>query len=136
MNISPEEAVEVLEACMNRGYETLDSIRTDCQEHISNVESRKEHWSQLWGIWVSDCLKKLQETYNSPSRAYNFRETKTTRYAMSNDLPYTGFENDINAKIQVLKGYYDFIMRQGHPSITVNGDLNFQLGENISYEKK
>jgi hypothetical protein len=115
---------------MNKGYEVVDKIRIDYSVHKENSGSRKDDWHKWTLDWIDYTLGKLNETYIEKSRQYNFREAKTTRYATSGDLLYTGLENAIEVKVQILKGYYDFIMRQSYPSITINGNLNFQVGEN------
>lgn len=135
LNVTAPEAIDIIEDCMNKGYETLDRIRASYEAHKAISTNSSSEWSEWVVAWINETLGKLGQVYNNKHRLYTFREAKTERYSTTGDMPYTGIENTIEAKISVLKGYYDFIMTRSQITINYNGNINYQIGDNNNNEQ-
>lgn len=136
LKVKPGEATEIIDDMINKGYETLNKIRNDYGSNPAISGTRVDTWSSWLNEWGQEVMRKLNVIYISPSRASYFREKVTRTLPFTSDTAVTNFETTIDTKIEVLRGCYDFIMTTGRPSLTVHGDLVFQQGENIKYEKK
>lgn len=138
LQITPEEAVRNLEDCMNNGYATIEKIRGvhEKQKAITGTTaSISSEMHDLYNSWYRETLATLSQIFSSVWRQFYFKEAKTSRYASSGDTVISPFEHDFEAKIKVLKEYYDVVMGDSDPKINIEGDLVFQAGENIKYEK-
>ena len=130
--MSPPQALNKLESAMASGYQMIDIIRTDFQKNQSIADQKFEEWKKQYFAWVNQVLVILQEVYYPISKAFYFRDAKTTRYAKTGDVKITGIEQAVEVRMEIIKEYSDFILNQSHPSITINGNLNFQVGEKLS----
>ena len=130
LKVTTPQAIEIIEDCMNNGYETLDRIRADYESHKHITTNPTSSWQEWYISWVNETLNKLNDVYTSKHRQYTFREARTSRYSTTGDRPYTGIEHAIEAQIAVLKSYYDFIMTRSPITINYNGDINYQVGDN------
>lgn len=136
LKMSPPEAIENLADCINRGYDTLNKIRNDFYAHQENPNTQKAQWDSWLNEWAQDTMQKLEQIYVEPSRIHYFREKTTQRFSFDTDTALTSYQSTFDTKIEVLKGYYDFILNHSHPSVTINGNLNFQVGENIRNDQE
>ena len=137
LKLKPGEAIERIEVCMTAGYQLVDKIRDDYQKNLTNPNPLiKQELHDRYVNWITDTITEIEAIYHHLSKAYDFREAKTTRYSTTGDNELTYIDNDFECKIKILREYKDFIMKESHPTIAVNGDLNFQVGENLKYEKK
>src|SRR3989338_5525871 len=132
LRMSPPQALNKLESAMASGYQMIDIIRTDFQKNQSIADQKFEEWKKQYFAWVNQVLVILQEVYYPISKAFYFRDAKTTRYAKTGDVKITGIEQAVEVRMEIIKEYSDFILNQSHPSITINGNLNFQVGEKLS----
>lgn len=136
LKVSPPQAIEALASCINRGYNTLDKIRTDFDQNKKNAATRRAQWDSWFNKWVQSTMKELNEIYVEPSRVHYFREKTTQRFSFTNDTALTPYLSTFETKIEILRNYYDFILNRSHPSITINGNLNFQVGKNLKSKQK
>ncbi len=136
LNVTPPEAIQIIIETMNEGYELLDKIRREFMEDKSGAAAKSKIWDQWYIDWMNRTLEKLLRIYAEPSRAYNFREKIVQRMSMTSDNAYTPFEHTFDVKIGILWGYYNFIMTRSSVTITINGNISFQQGENLSNEQK
>lgn len=136
LKVAPPVAIEKLEAVMVSGYQMIDKIRNEFSKtERQNIGNILENWYQYFENWENEALKILQEIYFPLSKAYYFKEAQTMRYLKVGDNEITGMENAFEIKVEILKQYLDFILNQSHPHITVNGNLNFQSGDNNNNEQ-
>lgn len=139
LKVSPEQAIKNLEKAMNDGYQTIEKIRAVVEKQkaiTGSTTTPSSEMGEIYNVWHRATFHMLTDTFSSVWRAYYFKETKTGRYAASGDTAASPYEHDFEAKVKVLKDYYDSVMRDSDPAINIEGDLIFQAGKNIRYEKK
>lgn len=136
LKISPPQAIEILAECINKGYNSFNEIRNDFYAHKENPDARKVQWDSWLNEWAQHAMQKLNEIYIEPSRIHYFREKTTQLFSFTSDTALTPYQSTFDTKIEVLRNYYDFILNHSHPSITINGNLNFQVGEHIRNDQK
>lgn len=135
LKITAPEAVNILEDCMCEGYKTLDKIRNAYETHKDMSSNPSSAWSEWTTEWIQKTIDKLCSVYCSDHFAYEFREAKTNRYSTSGDRPYTGLQNTIEAKINILNSFYNFIMNRSSIVINYNGNINYQIGNKNKNEQ-
>lgn len=135
LKVTTPEAVEVLESCMHEGYTALDRIMADYERRKADSTNPSSAWADWTREWLVSCIAKLDRIYVAPHRSAEFRHARTTRYGTSGDKPYTGLEHTIEAKMNVLKKYYDFILQKSPITINVNGSINYQVGNDNQNEQ-
>ena len=136
LKIPTPQAIELLASFISGGYNTLDKIRNDFYQNQANPTARKVQWNSWFNEWTQLTMEKLNEIYVEPSRIHYFREKTTQRFSFDTDTALTPYLSTFDTKIEILKGYYDFLLNRSHPSITINGNLNFQVGEKLENEQK
>jgi hypothetical protein len=132
MKVRTPQALKMLTDCMNKGYDNLIRIREEFYKNPPGAENRKADWNRLYILWLQQTILTLEKIYDEPSRVHNFREKKYEHLPFSGDTLLTLFERAFDDKIQILKGYYDFIMYRAPITINNSGTMNFnnQVGDN------
>ena len=136
LKLPPPDAVVILAGCINRGYNIFDQIRNDYYAHQENPGAQKAQWDSWLNEWAQHTMGKLNEVYVEPSRLNYFREKTKQNFSFTSDTALTPYQSTFDTKIEILREYYDFILNHSHPSITINGNLNFQVGENLTNEQE
>lgn len=141
MKVTPEEAVPILEECLVKGYQLKDALEGEyvtargSAQGVSGENVSK--WHQDLREWTNNSLTKLAEVFVTPRQQYNFRDAKTSGFhRVGVNIDFDNIINHLQARIDVLNGYIEFIFQHGKVTIISGRDTNVQMGDGNKQEVK
>lgn len=146
LKIEPEKAIIVLNQLLVSGYRLKDKLVYEYKElhggsdYYRSVDGAvppetRKGWTDQLVTWATDTFNELQNIYISPAEAYKFKEAQT--------LPLSSQEFDtrfysqllmLQARLDTLSSYKDFIFQHSPIQITAGRDAYVQTGNNPNAE--
>lgn len=139
LKIEPEQAVTDLNELIVSGYQLKDKLVAEYgilthrdkpggREAIVPPETRAG-WTQQLLDWAKNTVQKLQDVYLSLAEVYKFKEAQTL--PMMNSQFDNRFYSQLlmlQARLDILNGYKDFIFQHSNIQIVAGRDANVQIG--------
>lgn len=137
--MEPEQAVVALNKLIVSGYRLKDKLVAEYNSlpkrekpggHEAVVPSEtRALWAQQIIDWTNHTLQRLQDVYISVAEAYQFREVQTLSVSNSEfDDRFYNQLNTLQARLEVLRDYKDFIFQHTNIQIVAGRDANVQIG--------
>lgn len=141
MKVTPEDAILTLEECLVTGYQLKDALEKEYADARSSEQgASKENltkWHHDLNDWTNTSLKKLSEVFKTPRQQYNFRDAKASAvHRIGVNMDFDNIVNHLQARIDVLNGYIEFIFQHGQITIIAGRDVQIQKGEGNKMEVK
>ncbi len=127
LRVTPEEALQRLEVCANKGYATKLVIQHQydkaghgniTDEFISDVLNRVNGWSL-------ETKNELLEIYFSPNYMYNFLETEPNLISTAEESRFYDTKASLLQKVNKLMGYIDFIIQHSNPTLSLQNNVTY-----------
>lgn len=127
LRVTPEQAVETIQECAQKGYATKLVIQKEHDEvgPLNITDSMVTGWIKRINDWTEETRHILLNIYTSPNYMYKFLETTPNLISTGEEQRFVGLRHGLLQRVEKLNEYVDFIIQNSNPALSINNELTY-----------